>query len=300
MNESEKELSHFQIWIMAARPKTLWAAVAPVLIGGALAHADLGFHVYAFLAALFGAIFIQIGTNFANDRADYQKQVDSANRLGPLRVTQAGLVSPGTMLRATILAFVAALVLGIYLVVRAGWPMAAIGVASILFGILYTAGPSPLSYNGSADIFVLIFFGPVAVAGTYYACTLNLSYEAIYAGIAPGLLSMAILAVNNLRDIDTDSSSGKRSLAVRMGSRMTRWYYTVLVILALIYPVMHYLLLRHQLGVLLALLAVIPASVLIRKVLGGLKGRPLNQVLAGTGQLLAIYSILFSLGCLLQ
>lgn len=299
MSATDKSLSTLQVWFLAARPRTLWAAVAPVVIGGALAHANLSFHALAFLAALFGAIFIQIGTNFANDLVDHQRKIDTADRLGPLRVTQAGLVSPGTMLRATMLVFAVAFLFGIYLVVRGGWPIVVIGLASILFGVLYTAGPSPLSYNGTADIFVLIFFGPVAVAGTYYVCSLSLSYEAIYAGIAPGLLSTAILTVNNLRDIETDRAGGRRTLAVRLGDRATRLLYAALVIVALLYPLIHYLFLRKHWAILLALLAYFPAGPLVKDVIGGLSGRPLNEALAGTGRLLAIYAILFSLGCLL-
>jgi 1,4-dihydroxy-2-naphthoate octaprenyltransferase len=299
MSETEKSPGRFQVWFLAARPKTLWAAIAPVTIGGGLAHADLGFYTPAFIAALFGAIFIQIGTNFANDLADFRNKVDAAGRLGPLRATQAGLVTPRAMMNATILAFSIAFVFGIYLVIRGGWPIMIVGLASILFGVLYTAGPYPLSYNGTADVFVLLFFGPVAVAGTYYVCTLDLSSEAIYAGIAPGLMSTAILTVNNLRDIETDNASGKRTLAVRLGEKVTRRFYVVLVLLALLYPLFHYLLLRQQWGILLALLAFIPAVALIRKVLAGTTGRPLNDVLAGTGRLLAIFAILFSIGCLL-
>ena len=205
MNESR-----VQIWIMAARPKTLWAAVAPVAMGIAMAADAGGMHIPAALAALFGAVMIQIGTNLANDYFDYRKGTDQPGRLGPTRVTQAGLVTPHAMRIAITVTFSLAVVAGAYLVWRGGWPIVAVGLLSILFGFLYTAGPYPLGYNGLGDIFVLIFFGPVAVGGTYYVQTLDINTAVLIAGLAPGLFSVAILTVNNLRDIGTDAEAGKK------------------------------------------------------------------------------------------
>ena len=178
--------STMEIWILAARPKTLWAAIAPVIIGTAIAYDSGAAAWLPALAALFGAVAIQIGTNLANDYFDYTKGTDAGNRLGPLRVTQAGLVKPKTMKLATVVAFLLASVAGAYLVWRGGWPILIIGVLSILSGVFYTAGPYPLGYNGLGDIFVLIFFGPVAVGGTYYVQTLSIDWTVLVAGLAPG------------------------------------------------------------------------------------------------------------------
>ncbi|MCH7783451.1 1,4-dihydroxy-2-naphthoate octaprenyltransferase, partial [candidate division KSB1 bacterium] len=181
------------IWITASRPKTLWAAIAPVLIGTSMAAGDGMIHLPSALAALTAAVLIQIGANFANDYYDFQKGADNEQRIGPLRATQAGIVTPGAMKRAFILVFLLAFIMGIYLIWRGGLPIFVIGVVSILFGILYTGGPFPLGYLGLGDIAVLLFFGPVAVGGTYYVQALNINGLVIIAGFAPGLISGAIL-----------------------------------------------------------------------------------------------------------
>lgn len=298
MNREIPSYSRMQTWILAARPKTLWAAVAPVVIGAAVAIDDGFFHVPSLIAALLGAIFIQIGTNFANDLFDFKKSVDTADRLGPLRVTQAGLVTPTQMRNATVLAFGIAFAIGIYLVYRGGWPIVAIGLLSILFGVLYTGGPYPLGYNGLGDVFVLIFFGPVAVGGTYYVMAQAITTEAILCGLSPGLLSTAILVVNNIRDIKTDSVTGKRTLAVRFGRRFSELQYLVLVATALIYPVVAFAITRTHALAMIAIAAAIPAIPVIRLVLKE-EGAILNSALAGTGRVLAIYSALFAIGWLL-
>lgn len=290
--------SQIEIWILAARPKTLPAAVAPVLIGTAMAFANFGFHLPSALAAMCGALLIQIGTNFANDWLDYVKGTDTAERLGPMRVTQAGLVSPAAMKRATMIAFALALLLGCYLVYRGGWPIVAIGLCSILFGLLYTGGPYPLGYNGLGDIFVLIFFGPVAVGGTYYVQTLSISTPVLLAGLAPGLISVAILAVNNLRDLDNDRAAGKKTLAVRFGRRFTLHEYNWTLFAACTVPFILSFFYGGRPLAMLATLTVIPALLAMRKV-ARVTGRDLNDCLAGTGRLLMIYSLLFSLGWIL-
>jgi len=222
--------SRFQVWILASRPKTLAAAIAPVIIGCAMAYADNAFHWLAALAALFGSVMIQIGTNFANDYFDFKKGTDTHERIGPVRVTQAGLVKPVTMKRAIAIAFGLAFLAGIYLVWRGGLPVIGIGLLSILFGILYTAGPLPLGYNGLGDIFVFLFFGLVAVGGTYYVQALTITPEAIIAGAAPGFWSVGILTVNNLRDIDNDRKGGKKTLAARFGRTFARSEYVMCVL----------------------------------------------------------------------
>ncbi len=296
--------SKLHIWILAARPKTLWAAIAPVIIGSALAYDRAAFDLLPALAALFGAVMIQIGTNFANDYFDFKCGVDSGERLGPLRVTQAGLVSPNTMKLATAVAFLLATAAGAYLVWHAGWPILVIGLLSILFGVLYTAGPSPLSRNGLAELFVLIFFGPVAVCGTYYVQVLSFGRDAatlaaIIAGLAPGLFSVAILAVNNLRDIDNDRRAGKRTLAVRFGLAFARWEYLIAVVAASSVPIALYLLTEEHRFALLASLTALAAVPMVKTVLSRREGPILNSVLASTGKLLLSYAVLFSIGWVL-
>ena len=287
-----------KIWILAARPKTLWAAVAPVLIGTAAAHDTDALHWLAASVALFSAIMIQIGTNLANDYFDSKKGSDQADRLGPTRVTQAGLVSPEAVKRATIIAFGLAFAGGVYLVFRGGWPIVAVGTLSILFGILYTAGPRSLSYTGLADIFVLIFFGPVAVAGTYYVQTLEFSWTVALAGVAPGLFSTAILTVNNLRDIESDARANKRSLAVRFGKRFARFEYTICLMLGCLWPIWFLYGDNRHPWTLISALTVAWALVLIHKTLT-VEGTHLNDILAATGKLLLLYAILFSVGWVL-
>ncbi|MDF1544847.1 MAG: 1,4-dihydroxy-2-naphthoate polyprenyltransferase [bacterium] len=291
--------SRLQVWISAARPKTLWAAVAPVLIGSAMAIEAGGAHLLSALAAGFGAVMIQIGTNFANDYFDFKTGADSGHRLGPVRATQAGLVSPSTMKRATAIAFALAFLAGMYLVYRGGWPIVIVGLLSILFGILYTAGPFPLAYTGLADPFVLIFFGPVAVGGTFFVQTISINSSVLVAGLAPGFFSVAILTVNNLRDVTSDSGNQKKTLAVRFGKTFSRFEYLICIVFAAATPVA--LLLTgsgkpYSLSASLALLATIPS---IRAVFRLSDSPQLNEVLASTGKLLLLYSLLFSLGWLL-
>lgn len=289
-------MSTLKIWIDATRPKTLPAAAAPVIMGSAMAFNDGLLHLPAALAALFGALLIQIGTNFANDYFDYIKGADTKERLGPTRATQAGLVKPSIMKMAFILTFLLAFIIGLYLIYRGGWPLFFIGILSILLGILYTGGPYPLGYNGLADIFVLIFFGPVAVGGTYYVQALEINQVVLLAGLAPGLISMAILTVNNLRDIHTDAKAGKRTLAVRFGAGFARLEYLLSLIAACLLPLLLVYLTQENFYSVLTLFALIPAVPGIKLVFTGISGPPLNQVLADTGRLLFLYSIIFSLG----
>lgn len=283
---------------MAIRPKTLWAAVCPVLIGVVMAI-DAGLMaILPALAALWGAVWIQIGTNLANDYFDFKSGADAGERLGPLRVTQAGLVIPSTMKRATAIAFGLAMVAGIYLVYIAGWPILVIGLLSLLFGVMYTAGPFPLSYHGLAEIFVLIFFGPVAVAGTYYVQTLAFSWSAVVAGLAPGLMSIGILAINNLRDVDGDTLAGKRTLAVRFGKSFARMEYIVAVVVASLVPRVLSFWQRDHYWANLTLLIPFVAIPIFRRVMTS-QGRVLNRALADTGKLLLLYTVLFAIGWLL-
>lgn len=280
---------------MAARPKTLPAGAMPVIMGAALAWRDGVFHAPAFLCALAGALLIQIATNYANDYFDFVKGADDAERVGPARATAAGLVTPGQMRVAAAIVLLLALVPGAWLIHRGGWPILAIGVFSLAFAVLYTGGPYPLAYLGLGDLFVLIFFGPVAVAGTYYVQALEVTPTALAAGLAPGLLSTAILTVNNLRDIDGDRRAGKRTLAVRFGTGFARWEYAVCVAGAIlgVPPLLAFMAGGHWTA-LIACVAIAPGVFAIRAVWTR-AGAALNPMLAGTGKLLVIFTLLFAI-----
>ena len=297
MSQSHSKL---KIWINSTRPKTLWAAVGPVLIGTALAYCDTQIHMGIFLATLTAAVLIQIGTNLSNDYFDYVKGADTEERTGPLRATQAGLVSPVAMMRASIGVFGLAALLGLYLISKGGWPILVVGVLSILSGILYTAGPFPLGYLGMGEIFVLFFFGPVAVGGTYYLQTHVINPLIIMAGLAPGLISTAILAVNNLRDRRTDKTAGKKTLAVRLGRQFGIFEYIACVLLASFIPVVLCWITKEHYACLVALFTLFFARKSIYAVyLKGDDAETCNQVLVETGKFLVVFSILFSVGWIL-
>lgn len=295
MNNSQN-IPSYKIWLLASRPKTLWAGVAPVLIGTAVAYGDSGFNALAAFCALIGAVLIQIGTNLANDYFDFVKGADRSDRKGPLRVTQAGLVTEAAIKRAMIIVFGLAVVSGLYLIYRGGLPILAVGVISIIFGVLYTGGPFPIGYLGLGDLFVFIFFGLVATAGTYYVQTLELTTVAIAAGIAPGLYSSAILAVNNLRDIEEDRKTGKRTLAVRFGRGFARFEYLFCILTGSLSPLLLITMTGNHWFSLIAAFTVITAIPSIRLVFTTDDGAALNGVLAATGKLLLVYTLLFSIG----
>ena len=291
--------SRLKIWLMAIRPKTLWAAAGPVLIGTVMAYGDERFHPVSALCALLGAVMIQVGTNLANDYFDFKKGADSGERLGPVRITQAGLASPRAVALAFTLAFSIAFIFGLYLVWRGGLPILIVGLLSILFGILYTAGPFPLGYHGFGDLFVLIFFGPVAVGGTYYVQALDLNYIVLAAGLSPGLLSVAILAVNNLRDIETDAKAGKRTLAVRFGKKFAKLEYAGAIFGACLIPSLISITTASHYYLSVCILVLIAAFPKIKIVFRGADGQKMNAILADTGKLLLIFSLCFSAGWLL-
>jgi 1,4-dihydroxy-2-naphthoate polyprenyltransferase len=284
---------------MAARLRTLPAAIAPVLVGSAAADFDAAggdFRWAAFVAALIGSVFIQIGTNLANDYSDAKRGADTVDRLGPVRVTSAGLVAPRRVLYATWLAFGVAVAAGIYLATVAGAVIVVVGAASIVAGVLYTGGPRPYGYAGLGELFVFLFFGLVAVNGSYYVQLEHLDWLPFGLSVAVGCLSTAILVVNNVRDIDTDRRAGKRTLAVRLGRDRTRRLYLGLVALAYVALVVtlgandgpHW----GVLGLLSLPLAIKPG----RAVLTRADGPALNGALAGTGALLGVFSLLVSVG----
>jgi len=273
------------------RPKTLMAALSPVAIGTILAFRDGVFHWPSVLAAVLASTCIQIGTNFANDYFDFKQGKDTENRLGPTRATSTGLVSPNTMKWAMILAFALAVVFGAYIMWRGGLPIIVIGVLSILCGIAYTGGPYPLGYNGLGDIFVLIFFGPVAVAGTYYVQALTWSPTAALVGLSPGLISMALLAVNNLRDVDEDTSTGKRTLVVRFGKTFGKLEYIVCVLGGFLVPG-GVLVAQGNLNGLGFGLGALLALPLCRQIVT-LEASKLNRLLGKTGVMLGVLGALF-------
>jgi 1,4-dihydroxy-2-naphthoate octaprenyltransferase len=265
-----------------------------------MAQADGQFHAVAVLCCALGALLIQIGTNYANDYFDFVKGTDTAERVGPKRATQAGLVTPRQMLLATTLVFALAFVPGAYLMLRGGWPIVAIGLVSVACGVLYTGGPFPLGYLGLGDVFVLVFFGPVAVAGTYYVQALTVPPEVLLAGLAPGLFSTAILAVNNLRDADTDVKTGKRTLAVRFGKPFARWEYaTTLFLGGVVVPVALCVYTQGHWPALVSLVAFAAALPAIRTLFTTQDPAVMNGLLARTGGLLVLFTLLFSIGWLL-
>ncbi len=286
-------------WVLAMRPATLWAAVAPVLVGSACAAAVGGFWWPAATAALLGATFIQIGTNFANDLFDYRKGADTEHRLGPVRAAQAGLLTERNLTVGTALAFGAATLAGLYLTIVAGPAIVVIGVLSIASGLAYTGGPRPLGYVGLGDVFVFVFFGLVAVVATTWVQTASMPEVSWWAAVGVGCLSTCILVVNNLRDIGTDAVAGKRTLAVRFGPRFARAEYVALFTLAFAAPVAAWWRGAATVGACLALLALPLGVPQLRRVLRE-EGSALNPALGGTARLLLVYCVLFSTGLVLR
>jgi 1,4-dihydroxy-2-naphthoate octaprenyltransferase len=289
-----------RIWLMAARPRTLPAAVAPVLVGTALAATEDQFHWLRFVAAMLGALFIQIGTNLSNDYSDARRGADTDDRLGPVRVTAGGLVPPRRVLVATYVAFGLAVLAGTYLIATAGWELLLVGAASILAGVLYTGGPRPYGYEGLGEVFVFLFFGVVAVGGSYFAQTERMEWEALALSVPVGLLAAAILVVNNVRDLETDRRAGKRTLAVRLGRDRARALYAAMVYLAFVTAQVPWLagsgeLSPWLLGVLLALPLAVPV---VRTVRARTDGPSLNGALAGTGMLQLVFCTLLAAGIL--
>jgi 1,4-dihydroxy-2-naphthoate octaprenyltransferase len=290
-----------RIWLMAARPRTLPAAIAPVLVGTAAAVEWFGRlpRAGAFVAALVGSIFIQIGTNLSNDYSDAKRGADTADRLGPVRVTSAGLVTPQRVMRATWIAFAVAIACGIYLTTVAGAIILVVGAFSIAAGVLYTGGPRPYGYAGLGEVFVFLFFGLVAVNGSYYVQVEKLDALPLGLSIAIGFLATAILVVNNVRDLETDRRAGKMTLAVRMGRSNAVALYRMLVLGA--YVVLPVALLGSSAGALpmIAWLSLPLAIGPMRAMTNRTDGPSLNGALAGTGALLAAFSVLASIGLLL-
>lgn len=281
-------------WLLAARPKTLTAAWAPVLVGTACAAAAGGLVPPVALAALAGASLIQIGTNFANDVFDFEKGTDDDRRLGPTRAVQAGLLSARQMRVGMAAAFGLATLVGAYLVAVGGWPIVAVGVASIASGIAYTGGPYPLGYNGLGDVFVMLFFGFVAVVCTTWLQTGALEPEAFVCAGGVGALATAVLVVNNVRDAETDVSTGKRTLVVRFGRRFGVLEYAAMFALAALVPAALVFGLGYGPIVWVASAVVLPGAVMTRTLAATRDGVRLNALLGRTAALLLVYSLVLS------
>jgi 1,4-dihydroxy-2-naphthoate octaprenyltransferase len=296
-------MSRLQAWILASRPRTLTAAVAPVLVGSGLAAGGDAFRAGPAVAALLGAILIQIGTNLANDYYDHERGGDTEARVGPIRVTQAGLISPATVRNGAFTALGMALLVGVYLVAVGGWPVVFIGLVSLACAVAYTGGPFPLAYHGLGDLFVFVFFGLVAVGGTYWVQALDFGPGALLAGAGMGALATALLVVNNLRDLDTDRQVGKRTLAVRLGRTGTKLEFILLLVVAFAAPALGVYWLGWSPWVLMSLHALLLLLGPLRGVLRNTSGtdpRALIPHLGRTAQAAGLYGMLLAFGLALS
>jgi 1,4-dihydroxy-2-naphthoate octaprenyltransferase len=286
-------------WILAARPKTLPASLSGVVVGTALAAAADSFQLLAALAAAVCALLLQIGSNYANDYFDYVKGTDTAERAGPTRVTASGLVELRTMRVAILTVFGAAALVGLYLIAIGGWPLLLAGAAALVAAVSYTGGPFPFGYYGAGDLAVFLFFGLVAVCGTYYVQVLALDWTVVAAALPVGALTTCILVVNNLRDIETDRRAGKRTLAVMLGRRVTRIEYIALLVVAYLTPAGLTLARVVEPWVLLPLATIPLALRLVKELRAPETTQALNHTLAGTARLSLVFSLLFAIGLLL-
>ena len=292
----EPLITSLQAWMLAIRPKTLPAGAVPVVLGSALAAVDGRFRLLPALVALICALGIQVATNFINEIYDFRKGADTAERLGPTRTVAAGIISEKTMIKVSASLAAGVFFLGLYLVYTSGWPILLIGLLSLLFAWGYTGGPYPIAYSGLGDLFVFIFFGLVAVGGTYYVQAHDLVLPVLIAAVAPGAFSVNILLVNNIRDIATDRRVGKMTLPARIGAKWARRLYVALTVVAYLVPALlwqnHY-----SPWAMLSLLSLPLAFVMIRTLYAS-EGRELNHVLAGTGKLMTMHGLLFAAGLL--
>ncbi len=289
--KATQPLKSTHLWLEASRPKTLLVCVMPVIIGTSIAIHEGIFSLLPCILTMVTALCIQIGANFANDYYDCLKGADTAARQGPRRLTQTGLISLSQMKLATFLSFSSVALLSIYLSARGGPIFTLLSTLSIASGILYTGGPKPFAYLGLGEFFVFVFFGPIATAATTYLQTLSFSWEAILLGFIPGLLSSAVLVVNNLRDIEEDRRAHKKTLAVRFGQQFTQIEYTVLMILSCLLPLLF--------GWWLTIFALIPALVPLKKVWFYKQQSELNTTLSQTAQVGLLVALLISFGLLM-
>jgi len=298
MTETINALNKFDTWAIASRPKTLLAAMVPVLIGTSIVSFETKVNFLAGFIALVCSILIQIGTNFVNDLYDYLSGADTETRKGPTRALASGLISVNEMKMAIVFVFTITFVLGLYLVYISTWITLLIGLLSIFAGIAYTAGPYPLAYNGLGDVFVFLFFGVVGTVGTYYVQVVDISPLVFWASIPVGALITNILVVNNYRDIDEDREVGKNTLAVKMGRKFTRYQYLLFMVLSYLILFVVYFTFNQSLFVFLPLLT-LPIALRLIVMIFSYKGEELNKTLELTAKLSAFYGLLFAVGILL-
>ena len=289
-------MSRASAWIQAARPKTLTAAAAPVFVGAGLAEAHGTLALLPVAAALAGAILIQIGTNFANDYYDFVRGSDTPDRVGPVRVTQAGLIPAEHVWRGMVVALAGAAAVGVYLVFVGGWPIVWIGLASLFCAVAYTGGPYPLAYHGLGDPFVFVFFGLIAVGGTYWVQALAVPGDVLLAGVGMGALSTAILVANNVRDLETDTSAGKRTLAVRLGRNGSRVEYAILIAVGFTVPIIGVGVYQWPAAALVALVAGVATVSPLTAIMTRDDPRDLIPALAGTARVVGIFGLLLTAG----
>ncbi len=289
-----------KVWLLAARPKTLPAAIVPILVGSALAKASFGgFHLWVIVFAVASAVCIQIATNILNDAIDFEKGTDREDRVGPIRVTQSKMADSKSVLRAGILFLVMALVFGIPLVIFGGWPIVFIGLVSLFFAYGYTGGPFPLSYLGLGDFFVFVFFGLVSVGGIYYLHSQSIHWDALVAGAQIGLLCTVLIAINNLRDIEQDKVSNKKTLAVRFGKTFARYEITALLVVTYCLSI-YWAYTNFMSAALLSVLTIPYAIYIVKSVFSMEPSEKYNALLAHSAKLLLIFGLAISLGFLLE
>jgi len=290
-----KSTSKFQSWLLASRPKTLLAAFVPVMVGSALAISMKKFFLPYSLVALLCSILIQIGTNFTNDLYDYLKGSDTIKRKGPRRVLASGLITIKEMKLAIILVFGLTFLLGLYLVFSVGILILWVGIFSIFAGIIYTAGPYPLAYNGLGDVFVFMFFGNIGTMGTFYLHTQEISLLSLMVSIPVGALITNILVVNNFRDIEEDREANKNTLAVILGRNFSKWQFIILIVISYLISFILYFLFNLNFWIFLPL-ATIPVSIILIRMLFTLKGEALNKTLELSAKFAGLYGLLFAIG----
>lgn len=284
-----------RLWVQAARPWTLGVAISPILMGTLIAYTESGVEWLAAITALLGGVLIQIGTNLANDFFDFKKGADTETRIGPQRVTQAGLIAPGTVRNAFIACFGVAFLLGIYLVYLGGWPIVAIGLVALLLGVIYTGGPFPLAYHGLAELPAFLFFGPIACATTTYVQTLSWSISALIAGTSAGFFSVALLSINNLRDYQEDRKVGKHTLIAIFGRRFGVAEYSVSVLLATLLPLLLYFTAPDHPMIAITAITSLMALNAVKTTAQHKDPRELYSVLKMTSKLQIIFTVTFML-----
>jgi len=287
------------ILMTATRPKTLIASLSPVCIGTSIAYYYGYFEFLIFFSCILTGLFIQIGTNLANDYFDFKKGADTSERIGPKRVMQSGLMSPQEMQISIVIAFILASIFCSYLIMIGGTPIALLLTIAILLGIGYTAGPFPLAYLGLGDLFVIVFFGMIATAATTYLFMGRFYIESLLIGLSPGFLSTSLLAINNLRDINTDRKANKKTLPVRFGEKFGKFEYCFMIIAAHIIPIFLYLYFEYRIEILYCLATLIPAVPLMKKVIKIKHSHEYNEIFPKTSLIIILFTLFFCISLII-